>query len=158
MIRIISREQIRAKTERFIDSQFGTLAGDHLVLLEVGARLAYDQCHIVRAVHLSDEQLASEHFDRVAIARFSRGSEVVLYGENAEDFRPWRAAEALSQLGFTQLFVYEGGKADWRGDHLWIDVTLTSADGFSPFAIQPVGWAAGEIPLPDVLKTGKKAA
>ena len=155
MIRIISREQIRAKTERFMDTQFPTLAGDHLILVEVGLRCFYDQLHILRAIHLSEEQLSGDRFASVARSRLPLGSEIVLYGENAEDPRPWLAANALSELGFTQLFVYEGGKADWLEDQLWVDVTLTPADGFVAYGIAQEAAAAPVIPMPTEVGPGK---
>src|SRR4051812_35686489 len=106
MIREISHEKIREKAERFLDSQFGTPAPDHMSFLEVGSPSSYDDGHLFRAVFLTEEELnqeAERHFPDKAI-------EVVVYSEGSldpiEDARLRNAAEILESKGFQNLFIY----------------------------------------------------
>jgi rhodanese-related sulfurtransferase len=39
---------------------------------------------------------------------------VVLYCADLECYNSHRAAERLAAMGYTQVQIYEGGKADWH--------------------------------------------
>ncbi len=124
MIRFIDQDQIRHKTEKFLDSTMGTPAGDLMLILEVGQSEDYDDCHIRRAIHFTPEELDQAGRD----GRFSKASEIVLYGEDEETVL--EAAHGLIELGYANLYYFPDGKQRWFHDDLWRQTSLVPTDGF----------------------------
>jgi rhodanese-related sulfurtransferase len=124
MIRILDHDQFRVKTERFLESAFGTPDGDKVILLEVGPADDFDMSHIRKAIHFTPEELEQAATE----GRYSKAAEIVLYGPNEEVVLD--SAQNLIRHGYTNLYFYPDGKFDWLKDGLWIQSSLVPADGF----------------------------
>ncbi|MFI2200447.1 rhodanese-like domain-containing protein [Streptomyces sp. NPDC020192] len=95
--RVMDRREVRRLVEE-----------EQAQLVEVLPREEYDQAHLPGAVHLWLRDL-----DREATRRLDPGRPVVVYcWDWLCDLSP-RAAAALEQLGFRQVYDYVPGKADW---------------------------------------------
>ena len=126
MIRLITQEQIRQKTEGFIEGDFGTPAREALTLLEVSPNPSFNQCHIKRAIHLPPEHLR----EKAKAFLPNLNAEIVLYGESESSEETQTAAQTLAALGYADLYVYLGGKKEWKRLGLPTECSLVPADGF----------------------------
>jgi rhodanese-related sulfurtransferase len=97
--RPIDREALRAKLD----------AGEPLVLVETLGSRSYDHGHLPGAINLS-----ANHVHRLAHQLLpDHHAEIVLYCASRECDAAGSVADALTALGYTNLFWYHGGKADW---------------------------------------------
>lgn len=134
MVRSIEQREILAKSTSFLDGPFGTPARELFLLAEVGSSHAYDVWHIKNAIYLAPP----EWIKRFSVSASRKGKlpwpekgiEIIIYGYDATDQMPDIAANDLMSLGFLQLFIYRGGKKDWKESGLPGTSTLVLADGF----------------------------
>jgi len=82
--------------------------GDDLVVIEVLPHEAYLNGHIPGAVHIPLERIGHE-----AKQRFRLDQPLVVYCSSFTCEASPTAARKLEQLGFTKVWDFEGGKADW---------------------------------------------
>lgn len=100
MAKAIRREELREKIER----------GDDFVLLETLSPVSFAAGHLPGALNLPVERVRTG-----AAALIPRlDSEVVLYCASYQCDASTKAAALLERLGYTNLFDYHGGKADWK--------------------------------------------
>lgn len=125
MIRIITRDQILSKINRYLDSSFGTPAPDHLVLLEVGELGDYQRAHIRHALHMTLNQVQNQARRRLP----DLGAEIVVYGELAASPTAQEAVLHLVRQGFGNVYWYVEGKADWAEHGLWMSSMPEDLDG-----------------------------
>ncbi|MFU8771571.1 MAG: rhodanese-like domain-containing protein, partial [Anaerolineales bacterium] len=92
----ISREGVR------------TLVRRGAQLVDVLPREEFDQVHIAGALSVPLSQ-----FGRTLADRLKWDQPVIVYGRDYQDDRSARAAWRLVSLGFTQVYRYTAGKADW---------------------------------------------
>jgi len=81
-------------------------AGDRPLLIDVREESEFEAGHIAGATHLSKGILERDIEGRVP----DRGTEIILYCGGG--FRSALAAEALQQMGYTDVWSMDGG---WRG-------------------------------------------
>ena len=123
MIRVINCHQIMDKMQKFLDSAFGTPAGDTLTLLEVGPSESYDTAHILRAIHMTEEQVALKARNRIP----NPASEVVVYGDRENLQSVQNAAQMLNSLGYSNVYIYSAGKEDWLSNGFWSESFIVPA-------------------------------
>lgn len=98
MPKSINREDVKRK----IDS------GEDFVLIEVLGTKEFMRKHIKGAINIPLREIG-----RTARERFDPEMEIVVYCADAECQASPRAAEKLENLGFKNVYDYEGGKKDW---------------------------------------------
>lgn len=97
--RPISRETLLAKLQR----------DDPVVLVETLGARSYDYGHLPGAVNLPPEDVR-----RLAATLLpDRHAEIVLYCASFTCDASTVAANELTAMGYTNLYEYHGGKADW---------------------------------------------
>lgn len=77
------------------------------VLINVLDKELYDDCHIKGSIHVP--------FDKIELyARaLDKKTEIIFYCSNYQCSSSLYAAEKLKQDGFENVYVYEGGMAEW---------------------------------------------
>ena len=85
-------------------------------LVDVLPREEYDQLHIAGATSIPLSMISRHTADRLKWDK-----PVILYSRDAQCDLSARAAWRLSSLGFTQIFRYTVGKADWLANGLPVE-------------------------------------
>jgi rhodanese-related sulfurtransferase/CBS domain-containing protein len=93
-------------------------------LIEVLPREEYNRIHLAGAI-----SVPLSHFGRTLADRLQWDKPVIVYGRNSLDDQSARAAWRLASLGFTQVFRYTGGKADWLANGLMAEGSEARASG-----------------------------
>jgi rhodanese-related sulfurtransferase/CBS domain-containing protein len=88
-------------------------------LVDVLPREEYDSIHISGAISIPLSMISRSTADRL---RWDRP--VIVYSRSCMCDWSARAAWRLSSLGFTQVFRYSGGKADWLANGLPVEGAL----------------------------------
>lgn len=99
MYQKISRDELKS----WLDT------GKPLYLAEALPRKYFDEGHLPGAIHLPHDQVAA----LAGLHLPERSRPVVVYCASQTCNNSRIAANALSQLGYAQVFAYEGGKQDW---------------------------------------------
>jgi rhodanese-related sulfurtransferase len=99
MYKTIDRETLKKKLD----------ADEDFYLIEVLAEKEFNRLHIAGAEHIQFGQIGG-----VARKRFKPNDEIVVYCGDLECSASPTAARKLDSLGFTNVYDYEGGKADWQ--------------------------------------------
>ena len=97
---LISRQELREKIDR--DDDF------HLV--EVLPRDSFEEGHLPSAVNIPGEELR----ERAPAALPDRDAEIVVYCANPSCEASPRAARILTEMGYTNVMDYAGGKEHWK--------------------------------------------
>lgn len=132
MTRLITSNEILKKTEAFIDSSFGTPAGEKINLIEVGPIAEFNRIHIRRATHLGRETLPRE----LSVRFPNRAVTLILYSGGSEssglngDPVLYSIAKNFFEVGYFNLFLFLNGKSEWLSQGLWAETSLVNADGF----------------------------
>jgi rhodanese-related sulfurtransferase len=87
-------------------------------LIEVLPREEYNRLHLPGAVSVPLALIS-----RTTVDRFKWDQPVIVYAADGLDDRSARAAWRLSSLGFTQVYRYSAGKADWLANGLPVEGT-----------------------------------
>lgn len=82
-------------------------------LVDVLPREEFDKIHLAGAVSIPLSQ-----FTRNLADRLKWEQPVIVYGRDNQDDQSGRAAWRLASLGFTQVYRYVAGKADWLANGL----------------------------------------
>ncbi|MBA3953950.1 rhodanese-like domain-containing protein [Candidatus Dependentiae bacterium] len=72
----------------------------------------YDSCHIEGSINVPLEDLAEY------VKQFSKEAEIVVYSTNSQDYTTYEGAKLLKALGYTKVYAYLGGLADWYNQGL----------------------------------------
>ncbi len=99
MYSTITRKELEDKLENEEDFE----------LIEVLDREDYEKGHIKGAINIPLSELGREVKDR-----FDEDRDLVVYCADINCGASPSAAEKLDQLGFENVYDYEGGKEDWR--------------------------------------------
>jgi rhodanese-related sulfurtransferase len=100
MAKAIRREELREKIAR----------GDDFVLLETLAPRSFERGHLPGARNLPVDRIRTG-----AAALIPRlDSEIVVYCASFQCDASTKAVTLLERLGYTKVFDYHGGKADWK--------------------------------------------
>lgn len=83
-------------------------------LVEVLPREEYERIHLAGAVSIPLAMISRQH----TADRLQWDKPVIVYSYDSLDDRSARAAWRLASLGFTQVFRYTAGKADWLANGL----------------------------------------
>lgn len=98
-VRETTVDEVKARLDR----------GERLALIDVREESEYAKDHLPGAVHLGKGVI-----ERDIEAKFPDvGTELVLYCGGG--FRSALAADALRQMGYTNVISMDGGVRDWRG-------------------------------------------
>ncbi len=111
MTATLTREALALRIER----------GDDFVLAEVLPEPYWRKAHLPGAVALPLDEVEA----RAGRLFPDRSTSIVLYCANVECLNSHVAAERLSALGYTDVRIYEGGKADWRSAGLPLESAAT---------------------------------
>lgn len=84
-------------------------AGEPIRLIDVLSREHYDTVHLPGAESIPGEELAQR-----APQLLERDETIVVYCASLECQKSPRAAAALDELGYRQVYDFEGGIAEWR--------------------------------------------
>jgi rhodanese-related sulfurtransferase len=68
----------------------------------------YDACHIFGTTRVALEDLADY------VSQFDKNTELVVYSAHYQDYSSYEAAKLLKALGYTHIYLYAGGTADWH--------------------------------------------
>ncbi len=85
-------------------------------LIEVLPREEYDRIHLAGAISLPLAMISRNTADRL---KWDKA--VIVYGRDSQDDLSARAAWRLASLGFTQVYRYTAGKADWLANGLPVE-------------------------------------
>lgn len=124
MIRKINTEQILTKTSRFLDSTFGTPAFDHIIFVEVGSIIQFNEYHLPKAIHMTVEQIPHQAHRYIK----NTATEIILYGNKSNDILVNKAADLFEKLNFYNLYIYSEGKETWLNQGLGIETSLVPID------------------------------
>ena len=83
-----------------------------LALVNVLDATQFERKHIPRSINIPVDEL--DQFEE----RFAKEKDIIVYCASSDCDASPRAAKALSERGFTKVFDYEGGVADWEEGHL----------------------------------------
>lgn len=103
----IEREELRARLER----------GEPLVLLEALPERYYRKAHLPGARLMPHDRVA----ELAPTLLPSRAAAVIVYCASETCRNSDQAAEELRQLGYPNVRVYRGGKADWQAAGLPVE-------------------------------------
>jgi rhodanese-related sulfurtransferase len=102
----ITRQSLQYRLERDPPQNEDSPSGFALVFVQ--DRESFAKGHIPLSVNIPRGR---EHeFER----RFSKGKELVLYGEGGSPGSASMVAVTLLHRGYSRVYVYEGGLRDWR--------------------------------------------
>ena len=96
----ISRSELKEKIDR----------GDDFELVEVLSREQFEDFHLPGAVNIPGDELR----EKAPRMLPDRDREIVVYCANPSCEASPRAAELLTQMGYTDVKDYPGGKEDWK--------------------------------------------
>jgi rhodanese-related sulfurtransferase len=121
--------QTHVPTLAYADVRAALLARKEIALVDVREEDPYAQAHPLWAANLPLSRLELEAWSRIP----RRDTLIVLYGEHdgadlaPQDLAPLAAAK-LAELGYTRVYLLEGGLAGWRaaGGELFQDVNVPS--------------------------------
>lgn len=82
---------------------------EEITLIEVLEEKEYNRSHIEGAINIPLADIGRE-----IKGKFDLDRKIVVYCADSNCQASPRAAEKLDQLGFTNVYDYEGGKKDWR--------------------------------------------
>ena len=121
----IDRTELRQKlSSRVLDNtdpEYG------LALVNVLSPDVFDEMHIPSSVNIPMSEL--DQFER----RYNKDKDIVVYSASLECDASERAARALSERGFRNVYDYEGGMADWeRANQSTTGRTLTQRTSSQP--------------------------
>lgn len=100
MAKAIRREELKQRIER----------GDDFVLLETLSPVSFAGGHLPGALNLPVERVRTG----AAALIPDLDSDVVVYCASYQCDASSKAAALLERLGYTRVFDYHGGKADWK--------------------------------------------
>jgi rhodanese-related sulfurtransferase len=98
MPKTIDREELKRRIE----------SGDDFVLIEVLGKKEFKRRHIKGAVNFPLRRIG-----HVAKKRFKPETEIVVYCADVKCQASHQAAQKLEDIGFKNVYDYEGGKKDW---------------------------------------------
>ena len=98
--------------------------GCNFVLVEILATTAYDQARLPGAINMPVGQMA----ELAAALLPDKTVEIVIYGAGPRCMQAKTAARELTELGYTNIRDYVGGKQDWFEAGLRIEVINHSKD------------------------------
>lgn len=81
-------------------------------IINVLGNKTHDNCHILGTVNVPLEKLADY------VRQFSKEAEIVVYSTSSHDYTTYEAAKLLKALGYTSVYAYLGGVADWHNQGL----------------------------------------
>lgn len=96
----ISRQELKEKIDR----------GDDFHLVEVLAEESFEDGHLPGAVNIPGDQLR----ERASEALPDEDAEIVVYCANPSCEASPRAARILTEMGYTSVKDYAGGKEHWQ--------------------------------------------
>jgi rhodanese-related sulfurtransferase len=96
----ITREELRMKMDR----------KDEFVLLETLPKEEFETGHLPGAKNLPIDDIES----RASTVIPNKNTEVVVYCASFDCNASEKAAKKLTELGYTNVIDYSGGKADWK--------------------------------------------
>lgn len=82
---------------------------DQVHLIEVLSEEQYDEMHIKGAINIPLKRIGKE-----AREKFDKGDTIVVYCSDHECQSSPSAAKKLEDLGFNNVYDYEGGKKEWK--------------------------------------------
>lgn len=85
------------------------LESDDIKLIEVLDPEEYERSHIQGAINVPLSEIG-----RKLKGKFDTDQEIVVYCANRSCGASPKAAKKLDQLGFKNVYDYEGGKKDWK--------------------------------------------
>jgi rhodanese-related sulfurtransferase len=97
-MKTISKEKLKDKLDK-----------NEIVLLEVLGEESYNMAHIAGAVNIHLKKIGTE-----AKKRFNKDETLVVYCSDYECTSSPTAAKKLDDLGFKNVYDYEGGKKEWK--------------------------------------------
>lgn len=115
MAKTITRDELHSKIER----------GDDFVLLETLPAKSFANGHLPGARNLPVEEIGRRASELIP----STDSEVVVYCASRSCDASAKAAKKLTELGFTNVYDYLDGKADWKGAGLPMEKSEEAASG-----------------------------
>jgi 3-mercaptopyruvate sulfurtransferase SseA len=80
------------------------------IVFEISDGETHARCHIPSALQLNLCQIYSDIVEKIP----NKNQKVVFYAETFSDPNPMRAARPLEVLGYENVYVYPGGKSEWR--------------------------------------------
>jgi len=80
-----------------------------ITLIEVLSNESYEKEHIKGAVNIPLEEIG-----RKAKARFNKDEPIAVYCSNFDCGASPAAAKKLIEMGFENVYDYQGGKQDWK--------------------------------------------
>ena len=100
VLRTINRDQLRKRIDSNTD----------FVLLETLPRTEFESGHLPGAKNLPLDRIESRASDLIP----NKDTEVVVYCASSDCDASEKAARKLMSMGYTNVFDYAGGKADWE--------------------------------------------
>ncbi len=85
------------------------LQNKDVALVEVLSGEKYKKAHIKGAINIPLNKIGKE-----AKQRFAKDKEIVVYCSDSECTSSPTAAKKLDDLGFTNVYDFEGGKKEWE--------------------------------------------
>ena len=82
------------------------------LVINVLSAQEYEDCHIALSINIPLIDLEKE------VAALDKKKEIVLYCAHEKCPASKKAYEKMAALGFTNLWVYEGGMRDWKSKNL----------------------------------------
>jgi len=95
----IDREELKGKMDR----------NDPFVLIEVLKEEEYEKEHIEGAINIPLAEIGHR-----AKEKYPKDKEIIVYCASFDCQASPKAAQKLVTMGFTNVYDYAGGKADWK--------------------------------------------
>lgn len=110
---VISREELKEKID----------GGDGFELVEVLAKDEYEKFHLPGAINIPGDRLREQAPERIP----DKDREIVVYCASPACQASSRAAKLLTDMGYTSVKDYAGGKQHWREGGLPVEETSSRA-------------------------------
>lgn len=108
---IISRDELQEKIQE----------GDDFELVEVLASEEYEKFHLPGAINIPGDEIREQAPQRIP----DKDREIVVYCASPACQASPRAAKLLTDMGYTNVKDYAGGKQHWREGGLPVDASAS---------------------------------
>lgn len=106
-MQIVTREQVKEMMDQ-----------PDVIVVEVLPAESFHEFHIPGAINIPYTESFKEQVQQIIP---DKQQKVVVYCANAQCQASPKAAQAMEELGYRNVFDYEMGKADWKEAHMPIE-------------------------------------
>lgn len=118
---------------------FGCKHTQEPVIINILDQELYNDCHIAGSINIPFEQLESR------LDRLDKQAETIVYCSNYQCTASAHAARILKEKGFSRVYAYEAGMAEWYQQKL--PVVGACKESYLTVVSKPIGEPLVDVPV-----------